>query len=188
MKAGPAEKSVNARFRLEHAQLLAPRDILRLGKLGVIASMQPTHCTSDMRWVEARVGAERARGAYAWKSLLQTGARLALGSDFPVESQNPFLGIYAAVTRQNLEGQPEGGWFADQRLSREEAVRGFTAGAAYASFEEKTRGSLAPGMVADFVVIDRDVMTCEAREIPGTRVLKTVIGGEVVFSAEDVGN
>ena len=170
-----------SRFRVEHAQLLDLADIPRFGALGVIASMQPTHCTSDMRWVEERVGAERARGAYAWKSLLRTGAVLALGSDFPVEHQNPFLGIYAAVTRQNLDGWPEGGWLPTERLTREEALRGFTLGAAYAEFNERRKGSLVEGKYADFVVIDRDIMSCEAREIAGTRVLAT-IAGEVVCS------
>lgn len=170
-----------ARFRIEHAQLLSPRDIPRFAKLGVIASMQPTHCTSDMRWVDDRVGAERSKGAYAWRSLQRSGARIAGGSDFPVESHNPFLGIYAAVTRQNLEGEPAGGWHPRERLSRADAIRSMTIGAAYASFHEGTRGSLSPGKFADLIVLDRDVMTCDAREIPGTRVLMTMVGGEWVF-------
>ncbi len=169
------------RFRVEHAQLLAASDIPRFAALGVIASMQPTHCTSDMRWVEARVGKERARGAYAWRSLLNAGARLAGGSDFPVESHNPFLGFHAAVTRQSAAGEPEGGWLPEERLTREEALRLFTIDAAYASFEEPVKGSLEVGKYADFIVIDRDVMLCEAREIVGTRVLRTVVGGETVF-------
>ena len=174
-----------SRFRVEHAQLLDPADIPRFGAMGVVASMQPTHCTSDMRWVEERVGPERARGAYAWKSLLRSGAVLALGSDFPVERENPFLGIYAAVTRQNLEGWPEGGWLPGERLSREEALRGFTLGAAYAEFNERRKGSLVEGKYADFVVIDRDILSCDARDIPGTRVYATVIGGEIVFESRE---
>jgi len=171
------------RFRIEHAQLLAPEDIPRFAQLGVIASMQPTHCTSDMRWVEARVGAERAKGAYAWAQLLRSGARIAAGSDFPVESHNPFLGLYAAATRQNADGQPAGGWRPEDRMTREEALRAFTLDAAYAAFEEDRRGSLTPGKLADFVVLDRDVMTCAPRAILETKVLRTVIAGETVYQA-----
>lgn len=171
------------RFRIEHAQLLSPQDIPRFAALGVIASMQPTHCTSDMRWVAARVGKQRAAGAYAWGQLLRSGARIAAGSDFPVESHNPFFGLYAAITRQSAEGQPPGGWHAGERMTRTEALRAFTLDAAYAAFEEAQKGSLEPGKFADFVVIDRDVMTCAPRDILATRVLKTVIGGHVVYAA-----
>ncbi len=173
--------SAERRFRIEHAQLLAPEDIGRFARLGVIASMQPTHCTSDMRWVEARVGDDRARGAYAWSSLLRRGAVVAGGSDFPVESPNPLLGLYAAVTRQNLEAQPTGGWHPEERLTREEALRLFTIDAAYAAFEETLKGSLEKGKLADFVVLDRDVMRCAAADIPGTKVVQTIIAGAVVF-------
>jgi predicted amidohydrolase YtcJ len=152
--------------------------------MGVIASMQPTHCTSDMRWVEARVGPERAKGAYSWRSLLDSGARLAGGSDFPVESHNPFLGFYAAVTRQNAQGEPAGGWQPQERLTREEALRLFTIDAAYAAFEEDVKGSLEVGKFADFIEIDRDVMTCPAQEILGTKALRTVVDGEVVWGEE----
>jgi predicted amidohydrolase YtcJ len=175
------------RFRIEHAQLLSPQDIPRFAAVGVIASMQPTHATSDMRWVEDRVGPERARGAYAWASLLRNGAVVAAGSDFPVESHNPFLGFYAAVTRQNLQAQPAGGWMPQERMTRDDILRAMTVDAAMASFEEELRGTLEPGKVADFIVIDRDVMTCPAPEIPGTRVLMTVIGGEVVYRAVEAG-
>lgn len=171
------------RFRIEHAQLLAPADIPRFQLSGIIPSMQPTHCTSDMRWVDARVGPERADGAYAWASLLKSGAPLAFGSDFPVESHNPFLGIYAAVTRQDEHAQPPGGWHPEQRMTREEALRAFTLGAAYAAFEEKEKGSLEPGKLADFIVIDRDIMTCEPLDILATKVLRTVIGGETVYAS-----
>ncbi len=175
--------NADARFRVEHAQLLSAADIPRFAQLGVIASMQPTHCTSDMRWVEARVGAQRAAGAYAWASLLRSGATIAAGSDFPVESHNPFLGIYAAITRQDASGAPAGGWRPEQRLTREEAIRAFTIGAAQAAFEEHHKGTLKAGKLADFVVLDRDVMLCEPRELLETRVLRTVIGGETVFEA-----
>jgi predicted amidohydrolase YtcJ len=172
------------RFRIEHAQLLSPSDIPRFASLGVIASMQPTHCTSDMRWVDVRVGPERANGAYAWASLLRSGAIIAGGSDFPVESHNPFLGLYAAVTRKNLDGKPEDGWHKEERVTREEALRMFTCSAAYAAFMEDSIGRLAPRMQADFIVIDRDIMNCGGKDIPGTRVLRTVVAGETVFSAE----
>ncbi|MBO6740933.1 MAG: amidohydrolase [Phycisphaerales bacterium] len=175
----------DARHRVEHAQLLHPDDIARFASLGVIPSMQPTHCTSDMRWVADRVGDQRAQGAYAWRSLIETGVPIAGGSDFPVESHNPFLGFYAAVTRQNHEGQPEGGWQPDQRMTRDEALKSFTIWAAYAAFEEDQKGTLELGKLADFIVIDRDVMTCEPSEILNTRVLSTVIGGEWVFVAEE---
>ena len=171
----------DARFRVEHAQLLHPDDIPRFGALGVIPSMQPTHCTSDMRWVAARVGEERAGGAYAWRSLIDAGATIAGGSDFPVESHNPFLGFYAAVTRQNLDAQPPGGWRPEQRMTRAETLKSFTLWAAHAAFEEDDKGSLEPGKLADFIVIDRDVMTCDPGDIPGTRVLRTVVGGETVY-------
>lgn len=172
------------RFRIEHAQLLSPSDIPRFASLGVIASMQPTHCTSDMRWVDVRVGPERANGAYAWASLLRSGAIIAGGSDFPVESHNPFLGLYAAVTRKNLDGKPEDGWHKEERVTREEALRMFTCSAAYAAFMEDAIGRLAPRLQADFIVIDRDIMNCGGKDIPGTRVLRTVVAGETVFSAE----
>lgn len=178
------DRSRALRFRIEHAQLLHPDDLPRFARLGVIASMQPAHAISDMRWVEARVGPDRARGAYAWASLLRTGAVVAAGSDFPVEPPSPFLGIYAAVTRQDVRGQPREGWFPGERMTREEAIRAFTLGAAFASFEENTKGSLTPGKFADFIVLDRDVMTCPAPDILGARVLRTVIAGETVYSAQ----
>lgn len=179
----PASARINPRFRIEHAQVLHPADIPRFKLLGIIPSMQPTHCTSDMRWVEQRIGIDRARGSYAWSSLLKSGAQIAAGSDFPVESHNPFLGIYAAITRQDVEGHPPGGWMPEERMSREQALRAFTLDAAYAAFEEKEKGSLAVGKLADFIVLDRDVMSCAPREIPATRVLRTVIGGETVYEA-----
>lgn len=181
--AALAREGRDARFRIEHAQLLSPADLPRFAKLHVIASMQPTHCTSDLRWVDERVGPRRARGAYAWKSLLESGAVLAFGSDFPVESQNPFPGLYAAVTRQTPDGKPPGGWHPEQRLSRDEALRAFTLGAAYASREESLKGSLKPGKLADFVIIDRDYFNCPERDIAVAKVLITVIDGEIVYEA-----
>ncbi|NND44223.1 MAG: amidohydrolase [Xanthomonadales bacterium] len=173
------------RHRIEHVQVLARDDIPRFAQLGVIASMQPTHATSDMYWAGQRLGSERSRYAYAWRALLDSGARLALGSDFPVEEVNPMLGIYAAVTRQDLEGWPEDGWFAEERLGRDEALRGFTLDAAYAGFMEHLVGSLEPGKRADFVVLDRDIMEVPARDIAATRVLETWLDGTQVFSAAD---
>jgi predicted amidohydrolase YtcJ len=167
------------RFRLEHAQVLAPADIPRLASLGVIASMQPTHATSDMPWAETRLGSDRVTGSYAWRRLLETGARLACGSDFPVESENPMLGLYAAVTRQDLKGQPPGGWFPGQRLTREEALGCFTREAAWAAFEEDRRGVIAPGMLADLTVLSDDPLHVEAGAIPRITAEMTIVGGRI---------
>ena len=169
------------RLRIEHDQVLTAEDIKRYRELGIIASMQPTHATSDMPWAEKRLGSQRIKGAYAWRSLLDAGARLAFGSDFPVEQVNPFLGIYAAVTRQDLEGSPEGGWYPEQKLTVEEAVRGFTAWAAYAQFQEDKIGMIKPGMCADFTIIDRDIFKVSPREIADAEVLMTIVGGEIVY-------
>jgi len=172
------------RHRIEHAQVLDPRDIPRFAGIGIIAAMQATHATSDMYWAVDRLGDLRARGSYAWRSLLDNGASLAFGSDFPVEQVDPMLGIYAAVTRQDLKGWPEGGWYPEQRLSREEAIHAFTLGAAYAGFAETTTGSLELGKRADFIVLDRDVMTVPAEQIPLIRVEQTWLDGELVYIRE----
>jgi predicted amidohydrolase YtcJ len=171
------------RFRIEHAQCVALEDIPRFAELGVIPSMQQTHATSDMRWAEDRVGPQRVLGCYAWRRFYDAGCRIAGGSDFPVEHENPLLGFYAGITRQNVNGEPPGGWYADQCQTREEALRSLTIDAAYASFEEDLKGSLEAGKLADFVVLDRDIMKVQAAEVPGTKVLQTVVGGEVVFRA-----
>ena len=170
------------RHRVEHAQTLTADDIPRFAELDIIAAMQPTHATSDMYWVEDRLGPERVLYAYAWRSLLDSGARLALGSDFPVEQVNPMLGIHAAVTRQDTKGWPPGGWYPKESLSREEAVRGFTLDAAYAGFMEKSVGSLESGKRADFIVLDQDIFEIEAENIAGVRVLQTWLDGELVYS------
>jgi predicted amidohydrolase YtcJ len=169
------------RFRLEHAQVLRQRDIERLARLGIIASMQPTHATSDMPWAQDRLGEARLAGAYAWRKVLAAGGRLALGSDFPVESADPRLGIYAAVTRQDLAGQPPGGWLPGERLSREEALRGFTLDAAWSLFLEHEVGSLEVGKRADLVVFAADPMTVPAAEIPRAAVDLTLVEGQVVY-------
>jgi predicted amidohydrolase YtcJ len=172
------------RWRVEHAQVLAPDDIPRFAALGAIASMQPTHATSDMPWAEARVGPERIVGAYAWRRLLDAGARLALGSDFPVESVDPRLGLYAAATRQDREGRPAGGWRADQALTIAEALRGFTADAAYAGGDETRVGRLAAGLRADFVVLAQDPLTMQAAQLDDLVVRSTWVDGKAVYTAE----
>lgn len=169
------------RHRIEHAQVLAPADIPRFAQLGVIASMQPAHCISDMPWTETRLGAERAKGAYAFRSLLDSGARIAFGTDWPVDSLNPMKGLYAAVTRQSLKGEPEGGWHPEQRLTMEEALRLYTLGSAYASFEEGIKGSLEAGKLADIVVLSQDILTIPAGGIMETEVVMTILGGRVIY-------
>ena len=172
------------RFRIEHAQVISQEDIPRFAKLGVIPSMQATHQTSDMRWAEARVGPQRIRGAYAWRSLLNTGIVIPNGTDFPVEEVNPLLTFHAAVTRQDPTGWPVGGWYPDQKMTREEALRSMTIWPAYAGFQESVLGSLTPGKYADFVVLDRDIMRIPDTEILGTRVVSTWIGGKRVYEAK----
>jgi predicted amidohydrolase YtcJ len=174
------------RHRVEHVQILDANDVDRFAQLGVIAAMQPTHATSDMYWAEERLGPERIRYSYAWRSLLDSGARLALGSDFPVEEVNPMHGIYAAVSRRDLKGWPEGGWYPAEALSRTEALRGFTLDAAYAGFMEEMVGSLEQGKRADFVILDRDIMTVPEDEIPLAVVLETWLDGAKVFSRESI--
>ncbi len=170
------------RLRIEHAQVIRLEDMNRFAELGVIPSMQPTHATSDMYWAEKRLGFERAKGAYAWKSLMKKSCKIAGGSDFPVENPNPLWGFFSAVTRYNHEGWPEGGWHPEEKMTREEALKCFTINAAYAGFEEKIKGSLEQGKVADFVVLSKDIMTIPEMEIIKTEVLMTVIDGEIVFS------
>jgi predicted amidohydrolase YtcJ len=168
------------RLRVEHAQILTDADVPRFRRLGVLPSMQATHCTSDMAWAAERLGPERLRGAYAWRSLLATGVPIAGGSDFPVESPNPFHGIHAAVTRRPRDGQDHG-WQPEQRMTRAEAVRSFTTWNAYASRQEAELGSLEPGKRADLVVLSDDVFTCPEERIPDIQPTLTLVGGEVVF-------
>ena len=199
-----ANKEGDHRLRLEHVQVLFPGDIPRFRRLGVIPSMQPTHCTSDMFWAEARLGPSRVRWAYAWQSILSTGVMIAGGSDFPVENPNPLLGLYAAITRQDQRGVPanagevkkyfqlskegiqdpaafEGGWYHKEKMTREQAVRAFTSWAAFAGFQEKSVGSLEEGKLADFIVLSDDVLTINSQEILTAVVERTVLAGKEVY-------
>ena len=173
------------RFRIEHAQIVAPDDFAKFKKYSVLASMQATHATSDMLWAGTRVGPERIRGGYAWQTMLRLGVHVPNGSDFPVESPNPLWGFYAAITRQKQDGthgaNQAGGWFPDQRMSRDEALRSWTIEGAYAAFEEKRKGSIEPGKMADFVMLSGDIMAIPPADILKTRVTMTVTGGRVVW-------
>lgn len=176
------------RFRVEHAQVMRLADLARMAELGIIASMQPTHATSDMPWAGDRVGERRLAGAYAWRKVLDAGGRLAFGSDFPVERPAPVLGLHAAVTRQDLDGHPAGGWLPGERLSRQEALAGFTLDAAHSLFLDHLVGSLEVGKRADLVVWDRDPMRVPAGEIPDLRADLTVVDGRVVHERGDDGD
>jgi predicted amidohydrolase YtcJ len=169
------------RFRIEHAQRVHPDDIPRFERLGVIPMMQPTQATSDMPWVGQRLGPERLETAYAWRTMVDSGARVGFGSDYPVESANPLWGIHAATTRQDHDGQPDGGWYPEQRITAAEALRAYTLDAAHACFEEDLRGSLEVGKLADLVVLDRDILVVRPQELLETQVLLTIVGGKVVF-------
>ncbi|MGO2102340.1 MAG: amidohydrolase [Psychroflexus halocasei] len=169
------------RWRVEHAQILDAPDFDFFDGHNIIASVQPTHATSDMYWAEDRLGEERIKNAYAYKKLLDQSGKIALGTDFPIEKVNPILTFYAAVSRQDVENYPEGGFQKQNALSREEALKGMTIWAAYANFEEDEKGSLEPGKFADLTILDRDIMNVPLSEIPETKVLRTYIGGERVF-------
>ncbi len=170
------------RWRIEHAQIVDPADLPRFAKNGIIASMQPTHETSDWRMAEARLGPARLAGAYAWRTMLDEKVPLAFGSDYPVERPDPFAGLAAAISREDANGEPVGGWQPTQKLSFVEALAAFTTGAAYAGFAEDRIGSLTPGHFADFVLIDRDIFAASPREIRGTKVVETWIGGKRVVA------
>jgi predicted amidohydrolase YtcJ len=169
------------RFRIEHAQHIAPADIARFGKLGVIPSMQPYHAIDDGRWADKVIGAERAKGTYAFKSLLDTGAKLAFGSDWFVAPATPLEGIYAATTRRTLDDKHPGGWVPEQKITVEQALRAYTNGGAYAGFQEKEVGMLRPGMLADLTMIDHDLTRIQPETIRDAKVVMTVVGGRVVF-------
>jgi len=169
------------RWRIEHFQIVDPVDIPRLAPAGIIASMQPTHQTSDRLMAEARLGPNRLAGAYAWESVLKSGARLAFGTDFPVENPNPFPGLAAAISRQDMSGQPPGGWIPSERLTFDQALAAYTRGGAYAGFAEGKIGALEPGKWADFIIVDRDPTTVDAQALARTQVLETWVAGRKVW-------
>ena len=174
------------RFRLVHAQVIAPEDFKRLGRLGVVAEVQPFHLSDDMRWMEERIGRERCKGAYAFRSIKDSGAVLCFGTDWPGTSAseypiNPMLGLYAAVTRQTLSGEPSGGWFPEQRITIEDAIRAYTYNTAYANFEEKTKGSIEVHKLADLVVLTKNLLQAGPRDILDTKVVYTIVGGKIVY-------
>lgn len=171
------------RWRIEHVQIVDPVDLARLGKYGIVSSMQPVHQTSDRMMAEARLGPERLKGAYAWQSILKAGGKLAFGSDVPVESADPFAGLAAAMTREDAAGQPFGGWRPEERVSREQALAGFTIGAAYAAFAEDKVGSLTPGHQADFVLINVDPLLASPTELRQAIVRETWVGGRPVYKS-----
>ena len=183
------EKALNdngkrdSRHRDEHTQTLVQSDIPRFAKLGVIASMQPTHCISDKKFCEKRIGAERSKGAYAWKSLADAGAALAFGTDYPVEPLNPMEGLYASVTRKERLGEDGEGWFPQEKISMDKAIEYYTLGAAYAQFMEDRKGMIKPGYLADIVITDKDLTTIPENEIMRTKVDYTITGGKVVYSS-----
>jgi predicted amidohydrolase YtcJ len=176
-----ATDALDFRFRIEHAQVVTPVDIARFRELGVIASIQPNHLLTDMNWAETRIGPDRAKTSYAWSEFLKTTGHLAFGTDYPVEPITPFRGLYAAVTRMNETGTKS--YYPEQKLNIHQAIYAYTWGAAYGEFEEKIKGILAPGYLADFVVLDRDITYVSPPEILRTKVLRTVVGGRTVYEA-----
>jgi len=169
------------RWRIEHAQVITPADMPKFGQFGIVPSVQPTHATSDMYWAGERLGAARLKTAYAYAALLKQYGQVALGSDFPVEDINPLFGFHAAVARQDAKNYPAGGFQPENALSRPDALRGMTTWAAHAGFEERRKGQIKPGMLADFVVLDTDLLTAPNAKLRGANVLQTWIGGQRVF-------
>jgi hypothetical protein len=179
------EKAKNSRFRIEHAQHLSGQDIPRFAALGVIASMQPIHMSSDRPWAIDRLGKARIEeGAYVWRKLLDSGAKIAVGTDAPVEPINPIANFYAAVTRRTLDGFPPGGFEPAQKMTREEALRAYTLDAAYAAFEENLKGSIEVGKLADFTVFSQDIMQVPEDELLKTSVEMTIVDGKIVYQKE----
>jgi predicted amidohydrolase YtcJ len=174
------------RFRLVHAQVLAPQDFKRLGQLGIIAEVQPFHLSDDMRWMEERIGSERSKGAYAFKSIHASGAMLCFGTDWPGTSAseypiNPLLGLYAAVTRQTTSGKPDAGWFPDERINIRDAIKAYTYNTAYANFEEKIKGSIEVGKFADLTVLSKNLLQVPPKELLTTEVVYTIVNGKIVY-------
>lgn len=174
----------NLRWRIEHVQVLAPSDVPRLAQLDIIASMQPIHATSDGPWATDRVGPKRIKGAYAWRSLLNHKTVIASGSDAPVEDINPLWGIYAAITRQDHDGKPADGWHPEQNMTREEALKSYTLDAAYAAFRENELGSLKAGKLADLIVLPKNILTCDPKDLISMKVLYTIVGGQIRHHAK----
>ena len=172
-----------SRHRIEHAQTLQLSDIPRFAELGVIASMQPTHCISDKKFCEKRIGPERAKGAYAWKSLADAGAILAFGTDYQVEPLNPMEGLYAAVTRKDRLGEEGNGWHPEQKIKMEDAIKYYTLGSAYSQFMENRKGMIKQGYLADIVIVDKDLLKIPENEIMKTKVDYTITGGKIVYSS-----
>jgi hypothetical protein len=173
------------RWRIEHAQIINPTDFAKFAEFSIVPSVQATHCTSDMYWVGERLGEERLKGAYAYQSLLKQNGWLPNGTDFPVENIDPLFTFYASVFRTDHTGWPEGGWYKEEGLSREQTLRSITIWAAKASFEENEKGSLEPGKFADFVILDTDLMTASPQEVLNAKVESTWINGEMVFKNQD---
>ena len=171
----------DSRHRIEHAQILTDEDIPRFAQLGVIPSMQPTHCITDKRFAEKRIGLERCQGAYAWRRLLDAGAKIAFGTDYAVEPLDPLEGLYAAVTRKDRAGEPGDGWFPDQKLAMEEAIELYTAGSAYAEFMEDRKGLIKKGYLGDVVIFDRNLLIIPDDQIMSAKVDYTIVGGKVVY-------
>jgi len=170
------------RLRIEHAQVTNPQQVAKFKELKVIASMQPNHLLTDMNWAETRLGPRRAAHSYAWAEFLKHGVTLAFGTDYPVEPITPFRGLYAAVTRKSEDGSKE--YYPEQKLNIEQAIAAYTTGSAFAEFAEKEKGTLSPGMLADLVVLDRDITSIPPDKILGTKVLRTVVGGKTVYQAK----
>ena len=172
------------RFRIEHAQHLRKEDINRFAKIGVIASVQPYHCIDDGVWAEKRIGPERIKTTHPYKSLIKNGAVVAFGTDWPVAPLNPLYGIYAAVTRQTVDGKNPNGWIPEEKISVEDAIKCYTLNAAYASYEEKIKGSIEVGKLADFVVLSDDILSIDPNDIKNVKVEKTIFNGEIVYENE----
>jgi predicted amidohydrolase YtcJ len=181
-KVKAADGGTDYRLRIEHAQVTSPQQVLRFKELKVIASMQPSHLLTDMNWAEARLGPKRAAHSYAWAEFLKRGVVLAFGTDYPVEPVTPFRGLYAAVTRESENGKKS--YYPEQKLTIEQAITAYTTGSAFAEFEEKQKGKLEPGMLADFIVLDRDITSVAPAKMLETKVLRTVVGGRTVYEVK----